>query len=255
MEEADECSSSSILTTDEGTKPPLLRHIYSLDAFGNSMLIRAAENGETPLIALLVEKFGLSINFQNYEQETALFVASMEGHDDIVDYLIMKGAGVNIPNSRDETPLHAAASNGHKGVVRILIRGGAWLQAQDIFGDTPLHFAIREEQCGTLRCLLEEGANPLVMNEDEETPSDLVKMVGSEELISTFTDTLNSSTEAGVQGVTPDALATDAMAVSAEIQFCLSMTQTVNKDFIMEQEVPSRSSLPNVGQQGPILIM
>ncbi|PAA59213.1 hypothetical protein BOX15_Mlig007134g1, partial [Macrostomum lignano] len=68
---------------------------------------------------------GLHPNAENENGETALFVASYYGHEDIVDLLLCSGAKPNLPNKQGNTPLHAAASRGHHRVMSRLISSGA----------------------------------------------------------------------------------------------------------------------------------
>lgn len=51
---------------------------------------------------------------------SALMKASENGHLEVVEFLIKKGAKVNQINRENRTPLHFAAENGHLEVVTIL---------------------------------------------------------------------------------------------------------------------------------------
>jgi ankyrin repeat protein len=64
-----------------------------------------------------------------------LHIASHEGHDDIVDLLIKKGADINIKNDNHITPLHVAAERGYTRLVKKLLNEGADANAETIETD------------------------------------------------------------------------------------------------------------------------
>lgn len=57
--------------------------------------------------------------------QTALHIASFEGHVDIVKLLIKKMAHLSIQDKNGWTPLHSASSSGNLQICEILIREGA----------------------------------------------------------------------------------------------------------------------------------
>ena len=67
------------------------------------------------------------------------------------------------------TPLHLAADNGHKEIVELLIAKGADVNAKNKGGSTPLHEA-KTKEVGEL--LIVEGANVNAKNSLGRTPLD-----------------------------------------------------------------------------------
>lgn len=57
------------------------------------------------------------------------------------------------------TPLHVAAYMGHNQVILFLIQRGADPNAQTVRGETPLHLATRGNQVESMSILLRNGAN------------------------------------------------------------------------------------------------
>ena len=56
------------------------------------------------------------------------------------------GTDVNVKGGfADGTPLHYAAANGHKEIAELLIEKGADLNAKNVVGMTPLHYATTKE--------------------------------------------------------------------------------------------------------------
>jgi len=60
----------------------------AMDPNGNTPLIWAARNGRLDVVAFLVEQHRLPLDVQNFDAETALSAAVVEGHYEIVKFLI-----------------------------------------------------------------------------------------------------------------------------------------------------------------------
>ena len=69
-----------------------------------------------------------------------LHLAAQEGHKEIAELLIAKGADLNAKTVGEWTPLHSAASKGQKEIVELLIAEGADVNEMS-FGNTPLYWA------------------------------------------------------------------------------------------------------------------
>ncbi|CAF4113390.1 unnamed protein product, partial [Rotaria magnacalcarata] len=92
-------------------------------------LIVAAESGSFETLRLLVEA-GLDVNYKIEGQgetagRTPLFCACAKGFQDIVEYLIDRGADVNGAEESGLSCLHIASAMGHDDTVRILCERGA----------------------------------------------------------------------------------------------------------------------------------
>ena len=61
---------------------------------------------------------------------TALHVAAFIGSENVVSYLLEKGADVNSLTKREETPLHYAARAAQPNVMKLLLDHGAELDAK-----------------------------------------------------------------------------------------------------------------------------
>ena len=62
-------------------------------------------------------------NFQN--GLNALHLASKEGHVEVVQELLRRGAGVNFTTKKGNTALHIASLAGQKHAVEVLLANGA----------------------------------------------------------------------------------------------------------------------------------
>jgi ankyrin repeat protein len=130
--------------------------------FENTPLICAACNLENnDLVYYLVSK-GADVNAKNCIGYTPLHVASIRNSLEVVQFLISKGANVNEKlvggDFKGWTPLHEAAnSNSNIEVLKCLISYGADVNAKTggLFKKTPLKLANTEEK---KRILREAGA-------------------------------------------------------------------------------------------------
>eukprot|EP00979_Chaetoceros_neogracilis_P005152 scaffold900_cov196-Chaetoceros_neogracile.AAC.4 len=90
------------------------------------------------------------------------------------------------PNSKehftDRTPLHKASYFGHSHVIEYLLECGANVNVDDVEGDTPLHDACRLGHATSVKLLLKAGAITDAVNKLGESPADLAKYVGCEEI-------------------------------------------------------------------------
>ena len=101
---------------------------------------------------------------------TSLGAAASEGHKQVVQVLLEKGAHLNKAHKLALTPLQKTVSAGHEEVVQLLLDWGADPNVKDEYGWTPLHEAASEGKTCLVTLLLERGANPNASNKYGETP-------------------------------------------------------------------------------------
>ncbi|MDR3285689.1 MAG: ankyrin repeat domain-containing protein [Holosporales bacterium] len=98
---------------------------------------------------------------------TALHIAAGNGHTQVVDLLIQRGASIDATKN-GITPLHVAAGNGCTKVVNLLIQKGASINARENEGRTPLYFATYKKRVKVIRVLLKADADRNVKNNKGE---------------------------------------------------------------------------------------
>jgi len=113
----------------------------------------------------LIEQPGLNLEASTPAGETALMLAAIRGHLDLVQALIARRAQVNRPGW---TPLHYAAS--HDGeqalpITALLLEHHAFIDARSPNGSTPLMLAAHYGRREVVQLLLREGAEPLARNQ------------------------------------------------------------------------------------------
>lgn len=100
---------------------------------------------------------------------TALIVATMEGHKDIVDLLLSNGAALypQLHQNEDWTnPVMLAAIKGHIDILKCLIKAGADIQIANKTNSTAVTYAAVNGQTEALKILLDTGALPDPKNTD-----------------------------------------------------------------------------------------
>eukprot|EP00854_Cymbomonas_tetramitiformis_P023779 gene23779-28828_t len=93
--------------------------VYHHDPAG--VLCDAASNADLSLVELLITN-GVNPDEGDYDKRTALHLASAEGHDKVVEYLLSKGANVNIEDRWGGTPLLDAISHDQSVVINTLLK-------------------------------------------------------------------------------------------------------------------------------------
>jgi ankyrin repeat protein len=68
--------------------------------------------GKLGCVKLLVEEGGANLELKNFYSNTALGVAAENGHLDVVEYLVKKGANVHGNDKQNRSPLIRACING-----------------------------------------------------------------------------------------------------------------------------------------------
>lgn len=104
-----------------------------------------------------------------------LYLASFFENEELIRFLILKGANPNIPsnNSYRIYPLHTAVANSSTMIAKMLIEGGAECNVSQYSGITPLHLAAKNGDIELLITLLEAGADVNSKNNEGYKPSDL----------------------------------------------------------------------------------
>jgi ankyrin repeat protein len=114
---------------DEAFREALVAAVHRFAEDGELDHLRAVLDRHPKLIDL---KQTFRVNRKPYwsDEYTALHRAAEQGREDVVAYLIEKGADVNARGPLDWTPLHVAAQKGDLAVVKRLVKAGAKLGAK-----------------------------------------------------------------------------------------------------------------------------
>ena len=103
--------------------------------------------------------------------ESPLTLAAQEGHEAVVQSLVVSGADVNKLDNNGRGPLHIAVQLNDEETVEILLRANANPNKYDSSNSMPLHLASEGGNCNIVRRLLKAGS---AVNENQRGISPLV---------------------------------------------------------------------------------
>jgi ankyrin repeat protein len=152
--------------------------VNTVDRRGNTLLIQSIQRDLPGLFDFLMQQRA-RINLRNTHGETALSLAAYFGRTNYVRRLIDAGAEVNFFGW---PPLVYAACNGHTEIVDILIGKGAEINGKTENGSTALFFASRFGHLPTVKALLRHRADPTVVNDHGETALDWALKAGNTDI-------------------------------------------------------------------------
>eukprot|EP00029_Vermamoeba_vermiformis_P014450 TRINITY_DN956_c0_g1_i1.p1 TRINITY_DN956_c0_g1~~TRINITY_DN956_c0_g1_i1.p1 ORF type:complete len:375 (-),score=52.82 TRINITY_DN956_c0_g1_i1:103-1227(-) len=122
--------------------------------------LNASFVGDYETVKAGLEQKNFDPNYRcNVNGFTALMLASQEGHQDIVEYLLEKGAKTDERNRGGDTALALACLKNQKEIVRVLIDHGCSVNTVNNSGWTPLSLAARYGDAELFTWLLRAGAD------------------------------------------------------------------------------------------------
>ena len=83
------------------------------------------EEGKIEEVKRIIKLDNRLLNYKNEKGRSLVFIAAMEGHKDILSYLISEGSNIHTSNKAGNTPLVAAVVKNHPDCVRLLVEEGA----------------------------------------------------------------------------------------------------------------------------------
>ena len=116
----------------------------AIDDFENVLMV-ACRGDKIDVARFWIEKNVVDINAQNKYGDTALMLASQNGHKDVVQLLLEKNAIVDIQNKYGMTALMKASSRGDKKMVQLLLDHGADINLKNNDDKTAIDLAKTEE--------------------------------------------------------------------------------------------------------------
>lgn len=143
--------------------------------------------------------------------QTPLHIATIQGQNGVVEYLINRGASTKAKDISGSTPLHEAVRYGRTEIANLLLKAGANPNAQDSLGKTPLLIISKQESRADIySLLLTYGADANSKDMYGDTPLHIATMAGMktsilEKLVNSGAD-IN---ERNKKGVTPLSLAVE----------------------------------------------
>ncbi len=144
----------------------------TLDPKGMSGLLIASRDGSLKVAALLLAQNQTQVELRTPQDENALMMAALGGHEALAKTLIDKGADVN---KTGWAPLHYAATKGHINIMKLLLENHAYIDAESPNKSTPLMMASMYGTFAAVKLLVDEGADTGLKNEQGLTALDFAK--------------------------------------------------------------------------------
>lgn len=123
-----EFNESVFRTTREpltAVKELVLMHMRKTLDDETTKLLFAASRGDTTTISLMCGQGGFDPNHSDYDNRTALMVASTKGNTDVVRLLLQYNACPNKTDMHGSSALLDATRNGHEDIMDLLFQNGA----------------------------------------------------------------------------------------------------------------------------------
>jgi ankyrin repeat protein len=147
-----------------------------------SGFFEATKTGNITALRLFLEA-GVPVEIRNQEDWTALMSTAYGGHENIVSWLLRKGAEVNNVEQGGNTALHWAAFSGRLACCEVLVTNDAVIDARSTFGWTPLYQAVARNHVMVASYLLNNGADVNNYAKDGQTPLHKAAASGSLDMI------------------------------------------------------------------------
>ncbi|XP_067654247.1 ankyrin repeat domain-containing protein 50-like [Haliotis asinina] len=121
-------------------------------------VMRAAGNGHSDVVEFLVGR-GADLSLRTRGGDNALHLACYGGHLETVTLILsLNVMDINSKGQYSRTPVMKAAENGHRDVVEFLVGRGADVSLVDRDGDNVLHLACRSGDVETVKLILSLNA-------------------------------------------------------------------------------------------------
>ncbi|ETW06427.1 serine/threonine protein kinase, variant 1 [Aphanomyces invadans] len=128
------------------------------DKIRHPALLAACQSGKTKVVAALLERDDMDVNFKDKYGDTPLIAAAEDGNIENVALLLANPATqVNAQGARQQTALAKAAQYDNLDVIRMLLEHGADTSILDKNGNSCLELALQDEQYQVAVVLVASG--------------------------------------------------------------------------------------------------
>lgn len=139
--------------------------IARFDRYGLNALHYAIIEGHCDIVEYLLDNFkDISVNQSDAGMFSPLQIAIQNGNLRMVKFLLEKRANINFANRQRHTPLHTAAQQGYVDIINVLVENGANLNAYDLDDCSPLSHAILYRHEEAAKLLIKKGTR---LNQEE----------------------------------------------------------------------------------------
>uniref|UniRef100_S4RG64 Death-associated protein kinase 1 n=1 Tax=Petromyzon marinus TaxID=7757 RepID=S4RG64_PETMA len=131
------------------------------DSFVVKAIVHAINDDNLPGLRHLLESLkGYDLNQPNKHGEPPLLIAAACGNNQILEFLMSRGARVDVHDKHGANAVYWAARQGHLHTIQFLKDKNCSLDNRDKSEETPLHVAARYGFVDVVQQLCKAGANP-----------------------------------------------------------------------------------------------
>ncbi|XP_071116451.1 ankyrin repeat domain-containing protein 50-like [Haliotis cracherodii] len=131
--------------------------INSRGVGGRTPVMRAAEEGHRDVVELLVSK-GADVSLVDEDGDSILHLACWGGDVETVEFVLsLNLVDINSRGGGSRTPVVRAAERGHRDLVELLVSKGADVSLVDVVGDNILHWACWGGEMETVEFVLSQS--------------------------------------------------------------------------------------------------
>ncbi|XP_046365594.2 ankyrin repeat domain-containing protein 17-like [Haliotis rufescens] len=135
-------------------------NVSQVDDYGDNILHWACRGGHFGMVRYLLSEYSLDINSRGKYGSTPLMKAASDGHRDVFEFLVSKGANVSQVDDNGDNTLHWACRWGHLGMTRYLLSEySVDINSRGKCGSAPLMIAAYHGHREVFRFLVSKGAN------------------------------------------------------------------------------------------------
>ncbi|XP_070926205.1 ankyrin repeat domain-containing protein 30B-like isoform X6 [Macaca nemestrina] len=125
----------------------------------------------------------MTLEFKETLGTTALHWACVNGHAEVVTFLVDRKCQLDVLDGENRTPLMKALQCQREDCANILVDSGAGLNIVDVYGNTALHYAVYNKNLSVVAKLLSHGAVIETQNKASLTPLLLAITKRSEQIV------------------------------------------------------------------------
>lgn len=145
--------------------------------------VKAIDSGQGFDLEMARTLFGQGASLNGDSGWTALMIACVEGHTEIVRALLKEGTEIDARNDNGWTALRFAVSMDEAEILRLLLDAGADANTPDNVGQTALMQAAGENSRESLKALLCAGAETEIKDRKGQTALSIAQRRGHVEII------------------------------------------------------------------------